>query len=139
MILVDSSAWIEFLRGTDSPVCQRLEDVLGHDLAVCGPIRMEILAGARDEVHLAELRALLARATILPMAPHHYEMAATLFRQARASGRTVRRLLDCLIAAVAIDHGVAVLQADRDFVALAEVSPLELDHGSSPPDRSRGD
>lgn len=129
MILVDSSAWIEYLRGTDSRACRRVDDLLDQQLAICDPIRMEILAGARNEVHLAELRALLARATELPVAPHHYEMAATLLRQARATGLTVRRLLDCLIASVALDFDVAILQADRDFVALASVCPLELDEG----------
>ena len=126
MILVDSSAWIEFLRGTGSPACDRVDELLGGDIAICDPIRMEILAGARSEAHLADLRALLARATVLPTAAVHYEQAAALFRGARASGLTVRRLVDCLIAAVAIDHGVPVLHADRDFDALRRLGHLTV-------------
>jgi predicted nucleic acid-binding protein len=124
VILVDSSAWIEFLRGTGSPACERVDELLEGDIAVCDAVRMEILAGARSEAHLADLRALLARATVLPTTPVHYEQAAALFRSARAGGVTVRRLVDCLIAAVAIDHQVPVLHADRDFDALAQVSAL---------------
>jgi predicted nucleic acid-binding protein len=124
MILVDSSAWIEFLRGTGSPECERVDALLDVDIAVCDSVRMEILAGARSDAHLADLRALLARGTMLPTTPAHYEQAAALYRQARWSGVTVRRLVDCLIAAVAIDHDVPVLHADRDFDALSRVSPL---------------
>ena len=127
MILVDTSAWIEFLRGTGSPACERVDALLEADIAVCDPVRMEILAGARSEAHLADLRALLARAVVLPTTPVHYEQAAALFRSARAGGVTVRRLVDCLIAAVAIDHGVPVLHADRDFDGLARVSALVID------------
>ena len=128
MILIDSSAWIEFLRGTDSRACARVESLLETDIAVCDPIRMEILAGARSEQHLEDLRALLARATTLPTTPSTYEQAAVLYRRTRAAGLTVRRLIDCLIAAVAIESDVALLHADRDFYVIASVSPLRVDH-----------
>ena len=48
MILVDTSAWIEFLRDTGSPVCNRVDELLEAELAICDPIRMEVLAGARE-------------------------------------------------------------------------------------------
>jgi predicted nucleic acid-binding protein len=124
VILIDSSAWIEFLRDTGSPACDRVEALVDAEIATCDPIRMEILAGARSDAHLADLRALLARATLLPTAPAHYEQAAALYRRARWSGLTVRHLRGCLIAAVAIDHGVPMLHADRDFDAICRVSPL---------------
>lgn len=127
MILVDSSAWIEFLRDTDSPSCRKVDSLLGGDIAICDPIRMEVLAGARSEAHLADLRALLARASTLPTQPRHYEMAAVLYRNARSSGITVRRIIDCLIAAVAIDHDAVLLHADRDFDGLARTSALKVD------------
>ena len=123
MILIDSSAWIEFLRGTDSEACRRVDSLLGEQIAVCDPVRMEVLAGARDETHLAFLHRLLARATTLPTTPAHYDQAAAIYRRGRTSGITVRRLTDCLIAAVAIDQEVALLHADRDFDAIASVEP----------------
>lgn len=54
-------------------------------------------------------------------------MAAALDRDARASGVTVRRLIDCLIAAVAIDHDVVLLHADPDFDGLTRTSALRVD------------
>ena len=127
MILVDTSAWVEFLRNTGSAACQRVDALLESDIAVCDPMRMEVLAGARSQAHLVELRGLLARASVLSTESRHYEMAAALYRDARASGVTVRRLTDCLIAAVAIDHDVALLHADRDFDGLIRTSSLRVD------------
>lgn len=127
MILVDTSAWVEFLRDTGSPVCTRVDDLLDGDVATCDPIRMEVLAGARDESHLNGLRRLLARATVIEVVPADYEDAAALYRTCRHRGETVRKLIDCLIGAVAIRAGAQVLHADSDFEALARHTPLALD------------
>ena len=130
MILVDTSAWVEFLRDTGSPVCARVDELLEADIATCHPIRMEILAGALDERHLAELRGLLARASLLPTEPADYEDAAALYRACRRQGDTVRRLIDCLIAATAIRADASLLHADPDFEALARHTPLRIDERS---------
>ncbi len=127
MILVDTSAWVEFLRDTGSSVCQRVDDLLDGEMATCHPIRMEILAGARDEQHLNDLRRLLARASLLPTRATDYEQAAALFRICRRGGETVRKLIDCLIAATAIRLGAIVLHADSDFDVLARHAGLQID------------
>ncbi len=103
MILIDTSAWVEFLRGTGSATCQAVHDLLGGDIAICDPVRMEVLAGARDDQHLNDLRRLLARAGVVTTTPADYETAASLYRTCRRQGETVRRLVDCLIAAAAIE------------------------------------
>ena len=118
MIIIDTSAWIEFLRDTGSKVCNTVDDLLGADLAICDTISMEVLAGARDELHLAQLRGLLARATVVSITSEDYEQAAALYRTCRRNGETVRKLIDCLIAAVAIRSNAPVLHADSDFAAL---------------------
>ena len=127
MILIDTSAWIEFLRDTGSPVCRRVDELLAGDIATCDPVRMEVLAGARSDAHLRDLRGLLARGRLVPTLPGDYEDAATLYRACRRSGDTVRRLIDCLIAAVAIRADMPVLHADTDFDVLARHTPLRLD------------
>ena len=127
MILVDTSAWIEFLRDSGSSVCNRVDETLDTDLAICDPIRMEVLAGARSESHLRDLRGLLARASLVPTHSIDYEDAAALYRTCRSSGDTVRKLIDCLIAAVAIRAELPILHADADFDAIARHTPLRLD------------
>jgi hypothetical protein len=129
MILVDTSAWVEFLRDTGTPVCVRVDSLLDDEVATCHPVRMEVLAGARDEHHLQDLRGLLARAVLLPTEAADYEQAAALYRTCRSRGETVRRLIDCLIAAAAIRAAVPVLHADADFEVLARHTSLTTDRG----------
>jgi len=126
MILIDTSAWIEFLRDTGSPVCQRVDDLLAVEIATCDAVRMEVLAGARDDQHLHQLRRLLARASTLPTETVDYDAAAALYRTCRHRGHTVRKLIDCLIAAVAIRGDVKVLHLDAEFEVLAEHTSLQV-------------
>ena len=127
MILIDTSAWVEFLRGTGSPVCERVDALLDGETATCHTVRMEVLAGARDEAHLGDLRGLLGRSSLIPIRAVAYDQAAALYRACRRKGETVRKLIDCLIAAVAIRASVPVLQSDLDFAVLARHTPLELE------------
>jgi len=133
VILIDTSAWVEFLRDTGSPVCARVDQLLSGEIAVCEPVRMEVLAGARDERHLNDLRRLLARATLLPTEATDYEEAAALYRVCRRNGETVRKMIDCLIASVAIRADTSVLHDDADFDVLARHTPLRIDR---PPTRA---
>lgn len=126
MILIDTSAWIEFLRDTGSPVCELVDKLLTEDVATCDPIRMEVLASARSEQHLQELRGLLARASVFPTDPVDFEAAAAFYRICRQGGRTVRKLMDCLIAAVAIRADIPLLHLDTDFDSLAEHTALKV-------------
>ena len=125
MILIDTSAWIEFLRDTGSATSQQVDDLMDNEIAICDPVRMEVLAGARDESHLVALRRLLARATVLPTTVSDYDDAAALYRRCRRQGETVRKLIDCLIASVAIRAGVPVLHRDVDFDVLARHTELQ--------------
>jgi len=128
VILVDSSAWIEFQRGTGSPADVRLTAAIEVDepLAIIGLIVLEVLAGARDEQHARKLNRLLSRCRLMPLQePSDHEAAAALYRACRREGVTIRRLPDCLIAAVAIRTGAQLLHQDADFEAIARHSPLE--------------
>ncbi len=125
MILVDTSAWVEFLRDTGTPVCDEVDRLLAEGAAVCDPVRMEVLAGARSGAHLNDLRRLLARATALGTQAVDWDTAAAFHRRCRHNGETVRSLVDCLIGAVAVRHAVPVLHADRDYDALGRHTPVE--------------
>jgi predicted nucleic acid-binding protein len=127
VILIDTSAWVEFLRDTGSAVCERVDALLDDEIATSHPIRMEVLAGARDEQHLNELRGLLARGSLLPTEPTDYEEASALYRACRRQGETVRKLMDCLIAATAIRTSATLLHSDKDFDVLARHTPLQIE------------
>lgn len=129
MILIDSSAWVEFLRATGSGPHLRLRSALqdGEALACTDPVLMEILAGARDDADRDRLRRLLLGLEFLAVdGPTDYESAAELYRLCRSGGETPRKLTDCLIAAVAIRNDAELLCEDADFVAIARHAPLRL-------------
>lgn len=125
MILVDSSAWIEFTRHTGSIVADTVDRLLTEDLAICEAIQMEVLAGARDEAHLRNLEIILARSLFVPIISRDYDEAAALYRQCRRRGQTVRKMIDCLVAAVAIRVDAPVLHMDRDYDILARHTPMQ--------------
>lgn len=127
MILVDTSAWIEFLRATGSPPHLRLRGALedGEPLAATDVVLMGLLAGARDEADRDRLRRLVFGLEFLAVeGPVDYERAAELYRLCRRAGETPRKLSDCLIAAVAIRNGCEILAADADFEAIARHTVL---------------
>ncbi len=133
MILVDTSAWIEFDRATGSAAHRRLRDLIDSSglVAVTEPVVMEVLAGARDARAEADLRRLLLRSTLLPFdTVVDFEGAASVYRRCRRTGVTPSGLVDCMIASVALRSGATVLSHDVDFDRLAHVIGLELDEAS---------
>ena len=120
MILTDSSALVEFLRGTGSPASVAVREGLQRDeLAICDAVRMELLAGASDEWEFRRVNDLLDRVDQVAVVAADYDEAAMLYRQCRRAGETVRKLIDCLIAAVAVRVEAPVLHRDSDFDVLA--------------------
>jgi hypothetical protein len=127
VILVDTSAWVEYLRGTGSPIDLRLQAAIVADepLATTGLVVLELLSGARDERHADDIRRLLDRCRFLSLEePSDHEAAASLYRACRREGATIRRLPDCLIATVAMRAQAALLQDDADFDAIARHTSL---------------
>jgi predicted nucleic acid-binding protein len=128
-VLVDSSAWIEFLRRTGSETNQRVRGLVagGYPIAVTEPIVFELLMGADSDAHAEELRRFLVSFDLRPFKGiRDAERAADIYRACRRVGRTIRSSVDCMVAAVALRDGLPVLSADRDFAAIADETGLEL-------------
>jgi len=90
-----------------------------------GLVQLELLAGARDERQAHALSRLLGRCEFLPLLEAiDYRSAAAMYRECRRRGTTIRRLPDCLIAAVAIRVDVELLHRDVDFDAIALHWPI---------------
>lgn len=129
MILVDTSVWIEFLRGTDDPAASELDRLVeeGADVRITEPIVMELLAGATTPTRDEKISQLTNGLPLLPVHPAiDYRAAAQLFVASSRNGHPIRSLSDCLIAAIAIRHDASLLHRDRDFEYLAAVAPLRL-------------
>jgi len=135
VILVDTSAWVEFDRATDSAIDRRLTELIatGGDIAVTEPVLMEVLAGAKDEVRAAELRRLLTSFGWIASEAHtDFEGAARVYRACRREGVTPSGVIDCMIASIALRSNSSVLAADTDFTQISQVIPLALDKPGRP-------
>lgn len=129
LTLADSSAWIEYLRATESPTHLRLRTLVtgGGRVAITDVVLLEVLAGARSQREREQLKRLLYACEYLrTVTPVDFETAAEIHRLCRRNGETIRKLTDCLITAVALRCEAAVLACDKDFDAIARHVPLEL-------------
>ena len=131
MILVDTSAWIEFDRATGSTVDARLSDLIADDaeIAVTEPVIMEVTAGARSAAREQDLRWLLGRWSLLRFdAAIDFDAASRIYRTCRRSGVTPRGMIDCMIASVAHRHNAGLLASDPDLQRVAQVIGIPLDN-----------
>lgn len=127
-VLVDTSAWVEFLRGTGSREHRWIRRAVVDEepVAWTDPVLYELTAGAGSQERAYELRSLLLRGPRLPVGLTDWEDAARLYRVARSQGLTVRSTVDCLVAAVALRTATPILARDRDFGVIAGISELQL-------------
>jgi hypothetical protein len=139
VILVDTSAWVEYDRATGSAVDQRLTDLIATNgpLAVTEPVIMEVVAGARSDERERDLRRLLLRFDLLAFdIAADFDGAARIYRKCRGVGITPRGMVDCMIASVANRHEASLLAHDADLNRVARVVGIGLDQASQAPDTS---
>lgn len=125
MMLVDSSAWIDSARSVPNDATRFLAARDEADeLATTGIIVQEVLQGTASAKHFEAWRDRFWGMLILePRELTTYELAAQLYQRARDRGFTIRKPNDCLIAALALEHGALLVHNDRDFWALAQAEP----------------
>jgi predicted nucleic acid-binding protein len=125
MLLLDSSVWIDIHRARTTSATRYVETREDtEEIATTGVIFQEVLQGIRVEAEYEYMRQVLWATLILqPRELSTYEVAAQLHRAARAAGFTIRKPNDCLIAALALEHGALLVHNDHDFFALAQVEP----------------
>lgn len=129
MIAVDTSVWIDVLNGNDTPAVGRCIELLedGAPVAITDVVLTEVLQGLRSDRDARKVADHLAAFPVLRLQTvDDFALAAQLFRQARQAGVTIRKTLDCLIAAPCVREGVPLLHADRDFDLLASCTALTI-------------
>jgi hypothetical protein len=130
VIAVDTSVWIDFFAGRDTPQVAYLLRCLGRgngDVALTDLILTEILQGLRTDADVRRVDEHLSVFEVLRLRDlSDFRLGAALYRSARRQGVTIRRTSDCLIAAVCIRDRVPLLHADNDFDHLAKVTDLRV-------------
>ena len=129
MILVDTSAWVEFDRATGSAVDVYLTSLIAetNEIAVTEPVIMEVLAGARDDRRERDLRYLMLSFELARFDPVvDFDASAWIYRRCRRAGVTPRGLIDCMVAAVAARADLSLLTLDADLERIAGVVGIDL-------------
>ena len=129
MIVVDTSVWIDVLNEEDSLQAGRciglIED--GAPIALTDVVFAEVLQGLRNDREASRVEGYLRLFPILRLETmEDFALAARLYRQARRAGVTVRKTLDCLIAAPCVREDAPLLHADEDFDRLASATGLRI-------------
>jgi hypothetical protein len=122
LILVDSSVWIDYFRGTVTPQTGKLDNLLGQQpLAIGDLILTEVLQGFDDEREFNVTRKMLTSLMVVELGGKEIAIkAAKNFRALRRSGVTVRKTIDTVIATRCIEDGYSLLHSDRDFDPFAK-------------------
>ena len=125
-LLVDSTVWLDFFAARKNEPTDKLKQAIrdGHEICVCGCVWLEVLQGIRHEREHVAVKRHFAGLTYLEANCSTFELGATIYRELRRTGVTIRNSMDCLIAATVIQHGVNFLEHDRDYKFIDQHFPL---------------
>ena len=128
MILVDTTIWVDFFKGQDTAHVTYLRNIIiqGIDLCLCGIVLTEILQGIKNKKEHHQIEDILTSLIFLEMKRSTFELAADMFRILRKRGITIRKTLDCMIAAVAIENNIPLIHNDRDFDPIEKYCGLQV-------------
>lgn len=131
MILVDSSVWIDYFNGRDTPQTSRLDGLLGLELLGIGDLILtEVLQGFREDRDYQTAKRLLTSLTVFELLGTEVAIkSADNFRSLRKRGITVRKTIDVIIATFCIEYQHSLLFSDKDFLPFVEhlgLSPVFL-------------
>jgi len=126
VILVDSSVWIDFFKGVDSPETNKLDETLGlEEVAIGDLILTEVLQGFRDNKDFRLARNVLTSLTIFDLLGTKSAIkSANNFRKLRKKGITVRKTADVIIATYCIENKIPLLFSDKDFLPFVKYLKL---------------
>jgi hypothetical protein len=127
VILVDSSVWIAHLRGRNTAATTKLQAAAVREPLLVGDIiLLEILQGARDDLHAARIERDLRRYAVVALLDNALAVsAARNYRKLRNLGVTIRKTADIIIGTFCIEHGHVLLHDDHDFAPMEKYLGLK--------------
>ncbi len=127
MIIVDSSVWIDFFNGKETPAVAKLDSLLGVEpLAIGDVILLEVLQGFRSDAQVKKARSLFDSFDVFAMLGEQAAVnAANCYRQLRQRGITIRKTNDVIIANFCITQGHSLLFSDKDFLPFVNFFQLK--------------
>jgi predicted nucleic acid-binding protein len=128
MVIVDTSAWVEYFRGGVPNVVEKVDRCLDRDLVGIGDlVYCEVMQGIRSPRARGEVSSLLLSLPRFEMVRFDVaEKSAANFRLLRSKGVTVRKTIDVLIGTFCAEHGLPLVHCDSDFDLMAGHIGLEV-------------
>lgn len=122
MVLVDTTVWIDFFSAKPHSHVKALENLIldREDICVCGVVLTEILQGIRHDTEFDKIRGMLESLVYLPMPYPVFLKSAKIYRYLRKKGIIIRKTMDCMIAAVALENGIPLLHNGKDFIPIEQ-------------------
>lgn len=129
MILVDTSVIVALLRDRTGVHARKLVEIAG-DREIVFPrfAELEVLVGAKSDAEWRQINSFFASFRLLDPSPSTWREAARIYFDLRRKGRTIRSIVDCCIAQIALDEAATLVHNDRDFDAIASIRPLNHEH-----------
>lgn len=127
MILVDSSVWIDYFNGKDTPQTDWLDSAVGNEFIVVGDLILaEVLQGFQQDREFRRAKRLLLEFPVLEMLGKDLAIeSASNYRYLRKKGVTVRKIIDVIIGTFCIHQKLSLLHDDRDFTPLEKYLKLK--------------
>jgi predicted nucleic acid-binding protein len=129
MILVDTSVWIDFLKGASSRERRALHRLIEEekDISITEIILAEILQGIKEDKDFIAVKDYLLEFPIYrPKGIETYLRAAGIYRDCRKKGKTIRKTIDCIIAAICIENDLTLFHKDGDFDLIGDCTGLKV-------------
>ena len=129
MILIDTSAFIDFLNKTGSPFDREIESLISKDkeTAIADIVLTEVLQGIKNDKDYAEVKKSLLSFPVYSLKDiDSFIAAADLYRKCRKKGLTIRNTIDLLVAQIALENDLILMHNDRDFDTLADMCNLRI-------------
>lgn len=126
MILVDTSVWIDFLEGGDHWTKERLKDKINEreTIVYFELILLEIIQGVRERKDRERIEAQFNTLVCLNLKRSSVMLAAEMYQELQRKGIRIQSIIDCLIAAMAIETGATIMHKDRDFDRIEQYYPI---------------
>lgn len=127
MLLVDTTVWIDFFANRETFHTSFLEMAISKQetICTCGPVLTEILQGIRNPQEYKLILMAFKPLIFLAMQQETYIQSANIYRSLRQHGITIRKTIDCMIAATALEHGAVLLHNDKDFEQIEKYTKLK--------------
>ena len=126
MTIVDTSVWIDFLEGGNHWTKKRLKEKLNdrESILYTEMILLEIIQGIRERKGREQIERMFGSLVSAPQKRSTTMLAAEIYQELQKKGFRIRSIIDCLIAATAIETGASILHKDRDFEYIADHYPV---------------